>query len=69
MARIFSLMELGFPPGFMDRLPAIMSDNAGKWRKEFSPEELAGIGPIIQETLAELDYTQEAGWFMAEGGN
>jgi hypothetical protein len=46
-----------------------MSDNAGKWRKEFSPEELAGIGPIIQETLAELDYTQEAGWFMAEGGN
>jgi hypothetical protein len=69
LARIFSLMELGFPPGFMDRLPAIMSDNAGKWRKEFSPEELAGIGPIIQETLAELDYTQEAGWFMAEGGN
>lgn len=65
LTRIFSLLGLDLPEGFMRRIPPIMSQNTGKWQKEFSSAQLLQLGPIIQEPLLELDYVEDCTWFQA----
>ncbi len=64
LKKIFSFLGLELPPGFMQRIPKIMSKNAGKWQREFSKAQLRQLGPIIQKTLWELGYAQDEDWFQ-----
>lgn len=64
LADIFAFMGLGLPQGLMDRVPKIMSDNFGKWKREFTQQQLMEIGPVVQGLIEELGYAEGPAWFQ-----
>jgi hypothetical protein len=54
---ITAFMGLALPPGYLDRLPPIRSDNRGKWRAALSPADQDRVAHIIAPTLARAGYT------------
>ena len=63
LEKIFSFLEVEFPRDFMSRLPSLKENNFGKWKKAFSPQEKALIGPILNDLLIQLGYENSDSWY------
>jgi hypothetical protein len=59
-------LETPLPGGFMTRLPELKVSNYGKWRRAFSDEEKALIGPILNPLLIQLGYA-DSDWYTCQG--
>jgi hypothetical protein len=59
---IFSFIGVEETADFVERLPVMKSTNFGKWRKEFSPEEIEEIRPVLDALLARLSYLERDPW-------
>jgi hypothetical protein len=55
--QIAAFVGLTLPPGYLDRLPPIRSDNRGKWRAALSAADQDRVARIIAPTLARVGYT------------
>lgn len=61
---LFSYLDLEAPDQINDFIMNIRANNSNKWRKEFSSRNLKMIGPIIGETLIELQYADDESWYQ-----
>jgi len=53
---IFSFLGINVPLYYLEKTPEIWADNANKWKKEMSAEELMAIKPIMQNAMNQLGY-------------
>ncbi len=56
LREIIAFMGLTLPPGYLDTLPPIRSDNRGKWRAGLSPADQDKVARVIAPTLARVGY-------------
>lgn len=61
---LFNFLDLKFPEGFMDRIPAIRANNTGQWRHAFSSADLKKMGRFIGKTLIEFGYEKDESWYQ-----
>lgn len=53
---ILDYLEIGQSNGYYERLPEMNANNSGKWKHDFTGEQLNRILPVIGEKLVELGY-------------
>jgi len=63
LENLFTFLDLEFPKGFMNMIPRIWGDNAGKWPRILSLEDLQMIGPIIGQAILALGYEKNNSWY------
>jgi LPS sulfotransferase NodH len=62
LTKILDILEVDMPFNYLDRIPRLKSDNFHRWQKEFTPEQLRKIKPILSPLLKDLGYANHSGW-------
>ncbi len=66
LQKIFDFLEMPFPIDFMSLIPALKTNNFGKWKDAFSEEEKALIGSVFYPLLKQLGYVDSDSWYIRQ---
>lgn len=62
LSAILDFIGVSATPGFFEALPRINHKNFNKWKKEWLPEEIEKIKPIVSPLLNRLGYSKRYPW-------
>ena len=60
--KVLNVLRVEFPSNFINGITDIKSDNYGKWKKEFTSQELLEIKPTVTPLLRDLSYAPSGEW-------
>ena len=60
--RVIDILEANMPSNFLEIIPRLKSNNVHRWQKEFTPEQLRKIKPILSPLLNDLGYAGHSEW-------
>jgi hypothetical protein len=62
LTRVFDVLEVDISDDFFSRIPRLKKGNFHKWGREFSPQEIEEIKPILDPLLKDLGYADQGRW-------
>jgi hypothetical protein len=60
--RLLRLLDIDQSMAYFSILSALRVQNYGKWKKEFKPEEIKEIKPILESLIMKLGYDNPSQW-------
>lgn len=62
LTKVINILEVNMPSNFLEIIPRLKSNNFHRWQKEFTPEQLRKIKPILSPLLNDLGYAIHSKW-------
>ncbi len=62
LKKIMEFLDTDINTSFFDSIPRVQRENLGKWKNEFTPQELGQIKPILNPWLKKLGYWEQRPW-------
>lgn len=62
LTKVIDILEVNMPSNFLEMIPRLKSNNVHRWQKEFTPEQLRTIKPILSPLLNDLGYANPSEW-------